>query len=510
MPSETAEVLKLAPLISQQNKQTCRDNFGAFCEVVRGFDNNWHHNEWAEILQNRAYQVGDDIHYCLPGEKPVDNRWIMLLAPRNHAKSTEFTVSYPMWELGRDKNKRIVICTYSQSQSTSFLREITTEFERNEKYKEVFGSIVPTMPDKWTQHEIIVDRDRTDLKDASISATSIGGTVLSKRADIIICADILSQDNTRTSDQREKVRQWFWEVLLPVLEPGGRLIVVGTAWNADDLYHQLLGDESFQIRKRYDAIISEERQETMWPSRWSWEELMRLKKSMGSVAFAKAYRNIVLTAEDAVFKVEWLNKAKERGKNRRLIETLDYSRWDLGQLTIAAGVDLAISQKDGSDFTAMSVIGCTRDGTKIPLYAIRDKLSPAEVRQNIIDIWERFQPAVIIVENNGYQEAIRRDLADTTSLPIKAYTTGGEKFDAEIGINSMAVEFENGKWIIPYDKDSHSTMTLMDHLIEGLLRFPSGHTEDLVMATWFANNGLRDLLNSTKNATISVGKHGLW
>jgi phage terminase large subunit-like protein len=237
---------------------------------------------------------------------------------------------------------------------------------------------------------------------------------------------------------------------------------------------------------------------------------MRLKKSMGSVAFAKAYRNIVLTAENAVFKVEWLNKAKERGKNRRLIETLDYSRWDLGQLTIAAGVDLAISQKDGSDFTAMSVIGCTRDGTKIPLYAIRDKLSPAEVRQNIIDIWERFQPAVIIVENNGYQEAIRRDLADTTSLPIKAYTTGGEKFDAEIGINSMAVEFENGKWIIPYDKDSHSTMTLMDHLIEGLLRFPSGHTEDLVMATWFANNGLRDLLNSTKNATISVGKHGLW
>ncbi len=491
------ETLSLTPLISQANIVDCQQNFGAFCEIVREFKNNWHHNEWAEILQNRAYQYNDTIYFDPDGEYVIDNKWIMLMAPRSHAKP----------------NVRIVIVSASMSISTSFVREITQELELNDKFKAVFGNLVPDKPIRWTNSEILVERTKTKLKDPTVSATSIGGTVLSKRADIIICDDILNDQNTRTAEQRAKVRQWFFEVLLPVLEPDGQLIVVGTAWNSEDLYHQLMGDDSFQIRKRYDAIVDEEKKITLWESRWSWDQLMKLKRSMGTPAFFKSYRNIVLSAEDAKFKVDWINRAKFRGRNRRLMRTLDYASWDLGQLVMANGIDLAISEKSTGDFTAMMVLGRTRDGMKIPIWAIREKLSPAQTRAKIIEIHKTFAPVglqIHKVETNGYQESIRRDVADETELPISGHNTGSEKFDETVGINSMAIEFENDKWIIPYDKEDTYTRELMDYFCNGLLSFPSGHTEDLVMAGWFANTGLRDLTVGTDQGEMTTGRHSIF
>ena len=499
--------------MSEANKQRARTSLKAYITYVRDFENNWHHNEWAEILDNKAFQYGDLIYYDVDDQYEVDNKWIMIMAPRSHAKSTEITVSYSLYEIGKNPNVRIVIVSSSMSQSQSFLREITQELERNDRHKEVFGNQVPAMPEKWTQHEIIVDRTNTKLKDPTVSATSIGGTVLSKRADIIICDDILNKENTRTAEQREKVRQWFFEVLLPVLEPDGRLIVVGTAWNSEDLYHQLMGDDTFQIRKRYQAIINEATHEVMWPARWDYDSLMLRKKTMGSLAFSQAYQNVVLSAEDAVFKVDWINRAKARGRNYRLRPTLDYATWDLGQMLIANGIDLAISKNSTSDFTAMMVLGRTREGMKIPLWAIREKLSPAETRQKIFEIHQNFSKQGLKmhkVESNGYQESLRRDMAEMTDLPITGYNTGGEKFDEIVGINSMAIDFENDKWIIPYDKNDDYTRRMMDFLISGLLAFPSGHTEDLVMATWFANTALRDLTVGTDQGDVQTGTHKIF
>ncbi len=165
-------------LLSKGNKERCRTSLMAYCTYVRDFQNNWHHNEWAEILDDRAFQYGDIIYYNDDDQWIVDNKWIMIMAPRSHAKSTEITVSYSLQSIGKNPNVRIVIVSSSMSQSTSFLREITQELERNDKHKEVFGNQVPVIPEKWTQHEIIVDRSNNKLKDPTVSATSIGGTVI--------------------------------------------------------------------------------------------------------------------------------------------------------------------------------------------------------------------------------------------------------------------------------------------------------------------------------------------
>lgn len=481
------------------------ESLTAFSQEILGFQNNYHHREWYGLLDGHCYQDKEtgDILTTPVGEYRY-NKWLMIEAPRSHSKSTSFTVNYSLWEMCRNKNVRIVIVSNSQSQSMSFLREITSQLERNDNIKKVYGNLVPQMPEKWTASEIIIDRDNPKLKDPTVSATSIGGTVLARRADIIICDDILNQDNSRTLDQRMKTADWFWKVLLPVLEPDGRLIVVGTAWNVEDLYEKLLTNDMFDVRKRYKAVIDESKQKVLWQSRWNYETLMKLKSAMGSVAFNQAYQNEALASEDAVFKKEWIDKCIAKGVYRTFIDSLDYAKWDLGGMRVAIGVDLAISQKRKSDFTTFVVVGELKNGDKIILYASREKLSPKQTREKIKSLNSRFSPDVVVVENNAYQDSIRQDIVDETSIPIVGYATGGEKYDLDIGINSLAVEIENDKWIFPYSSTDPQAQSIIDILVSGMLAYPSGHTEDLLMALWFANGGLRSLNKNTNS--VSQGR----
>lgn len=495
--------------ILEYQDEMSRRYIAMFTNHILGFSNAPHHREWYAILENRL-TMAEGTSWDSPLIKaPAGhyNQKIMLLAPRSHAKSTCFTVNYTLWRIGQDPNIRILIVSASGGISVSFLREIKGHIERNPNYHRVYDNYAPERiqeAEKWSTTEIIIRRPNTRLKDPTVAVASAAGTVVSKRADLIICDDMLDENNTRTADQRAKIRDWFNEVLLPVLEPNGQLIVVGTAWNQEDLYHDMMSQDVFQVRKRYKAIINDDSKEVLWPERWSYKTLMERKAQTGSVAFNKSYQNEAQSAEDRVFQVEWLEEAKRKGIDRTFINNMDYATWDIGKMTIAIGVDLAISKKNNSDFTAMAVIAMTKNGMKLPLYLLRDKLSPAETKEKIIALNSRYRPDVIIVENNAYQEALRRDLADTTTLPIRGYTTGGEKYDPIIGINSLAIDLENGKWILPYSNKDPYTQQMVDILVGGMLDYPGGHTEDLLMATWFANTGLRDISNA--GSTINTGK----
>lgn len=229
---------------------------------VLGFKNNWHHDLWYDILDNQVIQ-DHETGLLIPNTTGRINKAIMLLAPRGHAKSTVFTVNATLTEIVRNRNVRIVIVSNSSEVADGFLREIKGHLEREDPkrvydFQKVHGNLVPKFPEKWTNNQIIVDRPDLRLKDPTVAAVGAGGSVLSRRADIILCDDILNQDNSRTPEQREKIKRWFHEVLMPVLVPGGRIIVVGTKWHDFDLYSELLEDEMFDIRIKMQAIVRTE------------------------------------------------------------------------------------------------------------------------------------------------------------------------------------------------------------------------------------------------------------
>lgn len=460
-------------------------------------------------------------------------------APRGHTKTTCFSINYPLWRIAKDPNVRILLVSNAESQSQSFLREIVSRIERDQTYVDFAGQLKPEKPERWTGREIIVKRNRLDLKDPTISTVGVGGTILAKRADEIICDDLLNPDNTRTAEARMKFKEWFYQVLMPVLVPGGRIIVAGTVWNPQDLLNEILADPSWDYRKRFKAVIEWPRRMDLWDEWFAmrfagtqesqrksndflrshhaemhegakvmWPEyftfgMLYLHYRSNRVAFEKAYQNNIVSREDQKFKEEWLERAKERGRNLRLVKSLSTDQRKEFKV-VTGGIDLAAGEDEQDDDNAMLSLGMRRLDDMVQLLSLdRGKFTPKEWRSTVAERAGAFKHDRIIVESNAYQVAMKRDLAEK-NLPIVGFATGGEKLDPYIGVEAMAILFENDRIILPYDKSDPDTIAKVDQLVDELRQFPIGHTGDSAMAMWFAYTAMRDVSSGATHGFLAM------
>lgn len=509
-----------------------RDDFKSFVECVIGLDNEPFHNEIDDNMANPLHKK------------------IVISFPRGHGKSTHLSVAYPLWKIAKNHNLRILLISATANVSKSFLTEIIGHVDRNEEYKAFSTFIDPMgkgvvprmknyakMRENWSGDSIVIERETLNLKDPTINAVGLFGSILSKRADIIICDDIVNQTNSATEDQRLKTVDWIYTTVLPVLIPGGVFMYLGNTWHMDDLVARLMKDPQFDYKKRMPAIQSEslhpelwfqwasiildeaielaerrmraeefyltnktmmdEGVKVLWPSRYSYKELY-LMRLANPYAFARMYQCDPSNRPNQKFKDEWLDRACKRGEKLRL-QLEPRPGFDM-QLT-TEGIDLAISLETSADDTCKLILDRVKysniPGVKVGDIVLRDidrgKFTPNQVKNKIKDDYEKLRPDGIRVETVAYQEAIQRDL-DEMGVPIHGYHTGGEKKDPYIGINSLAIYFELDKVIFPYDQSDPRTIQLVSQLMNEMRAFPDGHTGDSLMAFWFAFSEMRDLM----------------
>jgi hypothetical protein len=162
----------------------------------------------------------------------------LLVIPRGCFKSSIASISFPIWLLINDPNRRILIDSELYTNSSRFIREIRGHLE-SKHMKELFGSFVgPT----WTESEIIIKQRTKVYKEASITASGIGAQKTSQHYDYIIADDLSSIDNSMTEDQREKVYDHY-RLYISLLEPGGTIVVIGTRFSHGDIIQYILDNE---------------------------------------------------------------------------------------------------------------------------------------------------------------------------------------------------------------------------------------------------------------------------
>lgn len=478
-----------------------------------GFKNNWHQTEWYNTLSDKK------------------NQKIAILAPREHSKSTCHSVVYPLWEVLKNKSIRIIVVSSTASQAEAFLRQTTSIIERNKKLRMWFGDLKPRQPEKWTAREIIVDRadsdsDKIEEKDPTISSVGAGGAILSKRADIIVVDDALNKENTRTPEQRKKFKEWFNDVLLPVLVSDGKLIWVSTAFHIKDFSQELLENPLYDFKKTYKAIINEADNQDLWDnykhlllnngkkkanefykenkkpmllgSKVLWPQLRDYKNlydkriEVGTRSFNLMYQNDPRNDEDALFKEEWIDNCSDDGL--RLHSSFTQSQ-DIYSIKVRTqGVDLAIKEDPGADETVIFTMGKTSYNKFFLMNVTFGHWSPSTQRKNIAQAGNDFSPNLILVESNAYQASLSKDMQEMTSLPIRGFQTTAEKYDEALGINGLAVGIENGQWILPSDPSDPRTKQIFDKLKEAMLDYrPSEHTPDILIAMWLAWTAMRDV-----------------
>lgn len=192
----------------------CRDDFKSFMEAIVGLKNEPFHNELDDNISS------------------VNHRKIAISAARGHGKSAHISIGLPLWLMANNHNLRILLISSTAQVAKSFLSEVVGHIDRNDEYKLYSKFVDPMqlgviprvknwakMREHWSSDSIVIDRDQLNLKDPTINAVGLFGSILSKRADVIICDDIVTQENSATEIQRKKVIDWIYTTIMPVLVP---------------------------------------------------------------------------------------------------------------------------------------------------------------------------------------------------------------------------------------------------------------------------------------------------
>lgn len=150
-------------------------------------------------------------------------------------------------------------------------------------------------------------------------------------------------------------------------------------------------------------------------------------------------------------------------------------------LPITLGVDLAISEREDADWTA--IVALSRDPVTGILYvreAERHRCGFNEVLGRIKAAAARWNPGVIAVEQTQYQAAVVQELARTTKLPVH-----GVRPDRDKRTRFVPVLTRYEQRLMRHDPSG-----VPDWFREELLAFPQGAHDDGVDALAYAWIGL--------------------
>ncbi|HSH51491.1 MAG TPA: hypothetical protein VK982_07180, partial [Bacteroidales bacterium] len=310
--------------------------------------------------------------------------------------------------------------------------------------------------------------------------------------------DFLDKSSLYSKDQREKFKEVFYAEIKNIVEPGGNLIVSGTPFHEKDLYNDLKEDNMFRVFE-YPGIFPDGT--LLAPDRFSFRYLMDMRKSLGSLVFAREILVTPVSNGSSLFPWEFLNKSLIGMEKIGFVNNIESYPIKMKKVVIAC--DFAISGSIGADYSAFGVIGIDKNDQYHLINYWRERGASHNTQVNqIISMDHAFKPNKIICENNGFQRIIIDLLRQRGLKNVEEFTTTSKlKKDDYSGLPSMSALFERGEIKIPAREDDGSFDKAM--LVLGELNSitynedkntleSAGQHDDTAMMLWFGVNTLRE------------------
>lgn len=356
-----------------------------------------------------GYEMPDHIPEMIAFQDSVQEG--LILAFRGARKTTWLTTTKAIHEILKDPDIRILLSSEAEGQAKVILRSIKSHFEHNEKFRAVFGDYVTKAP-IWTDSEITVNKRRRHVGEPTVMCVGIGTTLPSRHFDLIICDDLVTKENSQTEGQRKKTHDYFYETLFPTLEsPDGRLYIIGTRWHEEDLYGWLAKNDY----KHFTCVVPvlDENDQSIWEEKFPTKRMHRIRAgNLGA------------------FMLQFMCQTGAGGGNIFLELHFEYYDALPHDVVKWQGVDLAVRQKETSDFFAHVTLAIQKR-TRIPyLISYRKTRMPFPRQpQFVADRWRENQDVrAVAVEVNQYQDALRQQVReDFPDVPIIGRWTQKDK-----------------------------------------------------------------------------------
>src|ERR1700739_2244978 len=154
-------------------------------------------------------------------------RLIINLPPR-HLKSLMASIAFPAWCLGHDPSAQILCVSYAQDLSDKLARDCRS-IMLSPWYRQIFPTRLA--PHRQAVQEFITTRQGYRL------ATSTGGVLTGRGADILVIDDPLKPEGGRSDPQRKAANEWFDHTLYSRLNDKrhGAIVIIMQRLHEDDL-----------------------------------------------------------------------------------------------------------------------------------------------------------------------------------------------------------------------------------------------------------------------------------
>jgi predicted phage terminase large subunit-like protein len=402
-------------------------------------------------------------------------RLIINLPPR-HLKSLIASIAFPAWCLGHDPATQILCVSYAQDLADKLARDCRS-IMMSPWYRRIF-------PTRLAAHRQAVEEFITTRQGYRL-ATSTGGVLTGRGADIILIDDPLKPDEANSDAQRKTANDWFSHTLYSRLNDKryGAIVIIMQRLHEDDLVGHVLAQEPWEV-VCFPAIAEadeEHRIETIWgprcfrrrqgealhPAREPLDTLDRIRRTVGEYNFAGQYQQSPAPAGGGLVKVDWFRHYRESERPER------FER-------IVQSWDTANKATELSDFSVCTTWGIK--GKNLYLLGVfRRRLEYPALKRAVRDQQSLFDANVVLIEDKASGTQLIQELIADGCHGVTRYQPDCEKI---MRLHAQTAMIENGFVHIP------ETAPWLAEYLHEISVFPKGKHDDQVDSTaqfldWF-------------------------
>lgn len=199
----------------------------------------------------------------------TEHRRKVVLIPRDCYKSTVGSKSLPLWILIQEdfcglpgREHRILLKSFSSENARKQIKAIRQQIERNEMLKWLYPTLIPDLSrTTWTDSNLLFPRDGVYGED-TIESAGIDTHIVSRHYTVQVDDDIEDKQSFESPAVRDRVKSLYRaSEALFVNEREAFHLLIGTRWGVDDVYADIMRDES----ETYQFLVR--------PLHWTHEQL---------------------------------------------------------------------------------------------------------------------------------------------------------------------------------------------------------------------------------------------
>jgi len=414
-----------------------RRNLLPFIECfVPHYEAGWFHRELCDTLDAFVEAV----------EQKRSPRLIIEVPPRA-GKSEIVSRHFGAHCLGKHPEWEVVNATYGQELANDFGRYLRSVLN-NPTYSELFPQTDLDPANNSVSEIGTTQRGR-------YMAVGIGGALTGKGAHVLLIDDP-HKDRLEADSERERDNVWNWysAVARTRLYPGGGVIVLQTRWHEDDLAGRLQlhakenPDADQWMVVSYPAIATcddahRKTGDALHPERYDIDELLRIKATIEPRDWAALYQQNPTPDDGLFFSKEMIQKC--------MVPANEYP--EKRDLNFYICCDLAIGEKQTSDYTVITTFGVDYEGTMWFMPNVQRFRGDAnEIVDRILSTAIQYDVLQIIIERGHISKAIGPLLSKTMRDRRRAFSIWDP---------------------VPHRDKQYRAAPLQGRMQQGMVRFPN-------------------------------------